>query len=558
VVAHYSGCQKVRMFNAPTFNIPLGSEVSGDDPLGLAPVNERLYGSVFPGINNVVRYIRVYSLLSWASWKFKEYLIKHPAGLSTEDVTNLYRQIHEKIELLITWSNNESGTIVGLVGTNRVFPDDDRLVNLCFEAFGSNEAAYMAAVQYRPSITNGLSFLQGAEHDTFICTHDGELLAKAVDDVLRSSSHYEWLSNITASKVRRSQVIELSPMLDLLKPSEQEKSIFLSRLIPEIDNAEDESLDANRRAGMILTLRAILSINTSNRQNKVVDIGASEAQIRAVMARGCGLDGNLLNLDGVDVTQAKWAVLQLRQYQRACYEAFYIGLEYVLSDLNNIADRSKTGVALLMGELCERAFESGKELVVKDLNQEVIKLQGEYETLYQAALVETKADVFSRRLELLDSDVEVSEEYGMPLLAHAIEGLVFCAKEVENLMLNKRMRPYLRLDEDKKSLASLPGLVSKFKDSPIREMVIHVVMRDVIDRHYEVVAMRSRNGDEKNRFRFIESDVGLRRYDDSRGLPSLNEAQDRLARALDLLEQCELLIRNDQGYILTAHGNRWT
>ena len=79
MVAHYSGCQKVRMFNAPTFNIPLGSEVSGDDPLGLAPVNERLYGSVFPGINNVVRYIRVYSLLSWASWKFKEYLIKHPA-----------------------------------------------------------------------------------------------------------------------------------------------------------------------------------------------------------------------------------------------------------------------------------------------------------------------------------------------------------------------------------------------------------------------------------------------------------------------------------------------
>ena len=85
-------------------------------------------------------------------------------------------------------------------------------------------------------------------------------------------------------------------------------------------------------------------------------------------------------------------------------------------------------------------------------------------------------------------------------------------------------------------------------------LVAHLVRIEVIDRHYQVVAMRSRSGDEKNRFRFVETEDGLRRFDESRDLPSIAEAQDRLARALDLLEQCDVLDRDEEGYVLTARG----
>ncbi|HUO44891.1 MAG TPA: hypothetical protein VMT94_08295 [Burkholderiales bacterium] len=140
----------------------------------LAPVNERLYGSVFPGINNVVRYIRIYSLLCWATWRFEDYLHKNASSLTTSEVTDLFKGMQEKVELLVTWANIGRNGVRGLVGTRRNFPNNNKQVALRFDAFGSNEAAYMSAVQYRPSITNGLGFLEIRQHDTFACTKVGE------------------------------------------------------------------------------------------------------------------------------------------------------------------------------------------------------------------------------------------------------------------------------------------------------------------------------------------------------------------------------------------------
>ena len=189
------------MLDAPTFNVPLSSEISGDDPLGLAPVNERLYGSVLPGINNVVRYIRIYALLCWATQRVEEHLKKNSNGLTTKQVTALFDGMREKVELLVTWANLDIKARGGLVGTLRKYPADERIVNLTFDAFGTNEAAYMSAVQYRPSVTNGLGFLEARAHDTFACTAAGRELADAIDAALRASPHYKWFANIKARTV---------------------------------------------------------------------------------------------------------------------------------------------------------------------------------------------------------------------------------------------------------------------------------------------------------------------------------------------------------------------
>ena len=53
------------MRDAPIYADAVQREVVGDDPLGLAPTNERLYNSAFPGFNNYVRHIRVYSAICW-------------------------------------------------------------------------------------------------------------------------------------------------------------------------------------------------------------------------------------------------------------------------------------------------------------------------------------------------------------------------------------------------------------------------------------------------------------------------------------------------------------
>jgi hypothetical protein len=542
------------MLDAPTFNIPLGSEISGDDPLGLAPVNERLYGSVLPGINNVVRYIRIYALLCWATQRAEEYLKKNSNGLTTKQVTALFDGMREKVELLVTWANMDIKARGGLVGTLRKYPADERIVNLTFDAFGTNEAAYMSAVQYRPSVTNGLGFLEARAHDTFACTAAGRELAYAIDAALLASPHYKWFANIKARTVRRAQVLELKRVLDLERPRRVEQEVFAAQLVPVTLEAEDVSLNANRRAGMVLALRAVAATNSMNRQRKRSPVGSSEGDVRAAMARGCAADGTLLDLAGIEKAQAKWAVLQLRQYQRACVEAFYVGLEYLLSGQVVLQDRSITGVADYMGLLAEQTFKKGARLTIGDLERKTRALQGKHGSLYQAALVEARADVFERRRILLESDPEVSDGSGTPLLGEAVSGLVYCAVEARNLGALERMRAYLALDPDKLPLAAMPHLIDRYQARPVREFVAHIVRNDVIDRHYQVVAMRSRSADEKNRFRFVETEGGLRRFDESRNLPGLAEAQDRLARALDLLEQCDLLAREEEGYVLTGRG----
>jgi hypothetical protein len=306
---------------------------------------------------------------------------------------------------------------------------------------------------------------------------------------------------------------------------------------------------------MVLALRAVAAANAMNRRRKRARVGASEREIRTAMARGCAADGTVLDLAGIEKAQAKWAVLQLRQYQRACVEAFYVGLEYVLSGEVALQDRSINGVAEYMGVLAEETFTRGVRLIVGDLEKEIRSLQGSHASLYQAALAKPEADVFQLREDLLDSELDVLEGSGMPLLGEAVSGLVFCAVEARNLATEERMRSYLALDPDKLPLAALPPLINQYRSHPVRELVAHMVRIEVIDRHYQVVAMRSRSADEKNRFRFVETEDGLRRFDESRDLPLITEAQDRLARALDLLEQCDILERDEGGYVLMGRGS---
>ena len=64
--------------DAPFFVDPVAPQNSGVDFLGLAAVGERLIGIALPGINNVTRYVRAYSMASWTAWKFDQLLGRAP------------------------------------------------------------------------------------------------------------------------------------------------------------------------------------------------------------------------------------------------------------------------------------------------------------------------------------------------------------------------------------------------------------------------------------------------------------------------------------------------
>ena len=112
------------------------------------------------------------------------------------------------------------------------------------------------------------------------------------------------------------------------------------------------------------------------------------------------------------------------------------------------------GAPVLGGHDFDRGVGVGEELI-RDL-------PGKQPSLYLAALKESEADVFECRRELPDTEIEVLNGKEMPLLAQALQGLVFCAIEAGNLAADNSMQPYLGLDDDKRALAKMPELVARF------------------------------------------------------------------------------------------------
>src|SRR5438132_6891848 len=103
------------------------SDAGGGDPLGNALVNEMLYRSTFPGINNVVRYIRVYSAICWMVRQIKATAERKP----DEDLVALSSAGLEKIQLLLTWYNVRQG-VRNLAGGGRLYPHGEQRVKLSF------------------------------------------------------------------------------------------------------------------------------------------------------------------------------------------------------------------------------------------------------------------------------------------------------------------------------------------------------------------------------------------------------------------------------------------
>jgi hypothetical protein len=538
----------------------------GIDPLDNSYFIEALYRSTFPGINNVVQFIRVYSAICWMVRNIDQ-TAKRKKNV---DIAVLSRSGLEKIQLLLSWYNVKRG-VKGLAGGRRMYPSGSKKVVLSSatlvgradsnaleedpEHEPSKGAFFIQADQYSPSLFNGMPFLvKTAIDDAYALTRAGEELADGYELAVTDHRWRDWLANPEKLRVSNDEVNEMGEMLDLRNPSEFEIEAFVAQYYPENNEAATGPNWENRKQGLTLAMRALQAEMAGARAagQKGVTINA----IRHAMARGFAQDGQPVDFAGHEAIQAWWANLQLRQYLRAAHETLlrlcesWVHRAYQKNWPRGISDCAQ-GVADDLTAVLPKHHQTSVRSLVDDL----ASLQGNASSLYEAGSsmgVESRIETLRETLE-----VHANFKHGSPeeriALRDAYIALVYCACEAKNFSRNDD----IQLDDkaEKFSPARLTKLVDDHLDATPEQFLAHVVRHHVLLQHFRVVQERSHDGG--NRFRLLNGDHGLERMSSRGNFARVSFLADRLRNAILLLAQCGLLSQPQEGYFkLTAEGNR--
>jgi hypothetical protein len=520
-------------------------------------VNERLYNAVYPGVNNVVRYIKVYSSLCWVVNQVERYFQKHQSELSKGDAVRIANEAYEKVQLILTWINKEKGH-TQLAGTGRQFPSDDQKIRLVFETFRQSSASLLEAVSYRPSLTTGLGFLERKTDGTYACTKAGLALASAFDADARTSSKYRWLSDVTLLNSKRSSVFELESVFDVSAATEAEQSAFNAQFFPSSNLDEYDQLTHNRWLSLHLTLRAVQACCRTNRSNGGGSF-ATEEEVRACMASGRTKMGGTLDCRGVESVQVWWSVLQLRQLHRLALDLLFSCTEQWLSD-NNVVLKSATldECTAALGSSALTGLNDEYSKSVSSLQELFIEAQGTHSTLYVAAANADQEDDTANLFRYIEELNQASFDFGdggeNETVSSAYVALIFCATEAHNLFQDPESRAALLRDQDQCSLFSLSKLVERMKEASPQQFVAYLIKHWVVLRHFQIVCDRSQNADGKNRFRFVLGENGLERFNPAVRVTEPAFAQDKLKHILFLCHQGGLLDEKEGSYKLTPHG----
>jgi len=504
-----------------------------------------------------VRYIRVYSAICWMVGRIDEFLRANAKSLTTVAAKQVSDAALEKIQLMLSWANQGKGRLQ-LAGSSRQFPADDTSVRLRFEEFGSSRANLLDAVAYRPSITRGLGFLELRTNAMYGCTSAGTALALAFDLQAQESSAYTWLADVKALQANRPIVLELEDVLDVGRPSKAEQQAFLQRFFPVLGEGVLDQTTQNRWLSLQLVLRSVNAVCRKPRSGAKARGWASEDDIRACMARA-RVNGVRVPLARVQTVQAWWAVLQLAQLQRLALDSLFCAVEYWLRDKtgapSTIADCAH-GIAHGALVHLPARYHGNVEATVRAFRSVQRSSASQYEAASRPSAAGKVADIFQRTSALKADEPEFDAKGGNSSAANAYVALVHCAVEASNLIKHEETRAVLLRDGTMCSLKALSELVERMKRELPEAFIAYVVEHWVILRHFVVVADRSDQGDEKNRFRFCRGENGLEPFDPALVPQPPAFAQDRLAHMLILMQQSGLLQYADgRGYRLTAYGS---
>ncbi|WMY07290.1 hypothetical protein [Paraburkholderia phenoliruptrix] len=558
------------MLTNPTY-VPAVPDMDAADPLGTGALIEMFYRSIFPGINNVVAHVRIYSAICWMVGRIEE----TAAEIPSVDMLALSKTGLEKIQLLLTWYNRQN--VVGMAGANRDFPTDNSRRTLSFTEIATAKVARILAedpgatitdlgvqflyeLQYEPSLTGGLGFLERHPEvrDTYRLTAAGRKLADEYDKVIRGSMWYDWLADLNKVTTRFEEVQEMGDLLDVRTPSPGERRVFASAYYPVTKDDVTGSRVQYRCKGVTLLLRAL---EAEQAMRDPGTLGVDVEALRTTMARGTTLQGVPVNLQGLEEFQGWWMNLLLHELIRLSLDTLSRNVAVWIYDatLLELPRRDIAMCAEQLGERMESALPDKFRSDVRSYAAHLDMLRGATaETFYAAsvAVPELRVDMqLERLLKVSNFDKETEEE--REALVEAYRSLVFCAVEARQLVSNPHVEQ-IDLRNDRLPLAVLRGVLSDFEDDRPAAFFAHIIQFYVVLLHFNVVRERTARRDANNRFIFTIGEDGLEQVTTKGVFPGvgLGAARNRLRQALVILAQCGFVESRDgaSSFVLTDAG----
>lgn len=525
--------------DAPFLISPAPITARGVDFLGMAQDNFNLMDACIPGMNNNNIAVRPYSLMCWAHWRFRESWQSQQKRPSEKDL----QRFREKTESLFLWSHKLHEATLHMPGSAAKVPKANAAgeVKLDFKSWSRKAAntSYMAAAQYRPSITAGLGFLRNETRSFFKMTPSGEALAMALDEVLRKNSAYSLLTDLFAEKATEDEAERLFRSWNVSATSQKEARIFAKALYDEEScpgAADEKKRDPLARRSAFI--RLILDVIGAN------DAAESSEALRHRLAFGRLGDGRLLKLaDGPLAQSQRWYLLQLRQAQRQAMESLLAWVENRMLDDDLVAPEAfwqRVAEECADEENAVHRWKSIEHGIRSCLPARCNSLES-----YSAYLYE-KQDIMSF----------IKEAYDLAELTRA--GEQTSADCLHLLIVLERLLSWVPAGsflEREMGLYSTPyrlpltqwrATVNKYFYRCPAELLEHVIKSQVLSQHFAVATQRHETG--KPRLRIAVEEEGFRPLVTSAMQP--RPTKDRLEALLSLLTSCRMVKETDEGYSL--------
>ncbi|MFM0173656.1 hypothetical protein PQR33_30510 [Paraburkholderia sediminicola] len=566
------------MLDAPQY-VPIPERSRSQDPLGLGSANMALYRDVFPGMNNRVRYIRVYSAICWMVGRLWESLDNEA---EPEDIEEAFACGLEKIQLLLVWANKIWG-VKSLPGIERIWPLNNETGILRYremptraartrldedEDASAAGATLLDPNEYSPSATNGFQFLTRDDElaEVYHLTPGGERLAEAFAEHLRGTvcKRKGWFEDPFESEIKENELNNYYELLRLDAPTPKEREAFTANYFPthftEAPSGVPLRADRFARAqGLTLVLRALQAEEAAaGAPGAYIDVN----RIRHTMARGAGSDGIPLELGDVRDVQRKWCSLQVRQYLklaletlfRACelkiYQAVVKSFQYSESGERTHLSRSIEDIAARVGGLARDNLlkEAPSPHTVGGLLKAIDAARGNSASLYLAGVENPRVDIETTMAELQrDARFTKAKGYEGRAVANAFFAVLWCASEAAHL-------PEQSLFEhgDMLPLSTLRRLIEAYVDAPVEELVTMLVRDYVVNLHFDVVRTRAEDDVRagkmpKDRYRILLGDQGLERnMAGNQNLSNPRMLEDTLLHVLYLLAQLGLIKQSEK------------
>lgn len=278
----------------------------GVDPLGLRQINFDLMDQVFPGINNIARHIRPFSVVTWA-WR-RAATIADQHGQTLVPVSVL-RDFVDRIEVVFAWSQF-------LRDPECVLPGRDVLAPLLHRAeyeFGGDEwerrktaraysTALSAPINYGPALKT-FGWLQADPSGALVATAAVQEALAAMDEAMGPYLDHPVFSSFGEVGVSGTDVGKWAEAWRLDRPTKSEKLAMAETMAGDL-------APRCRREGVALVVAV----------SKHLGGAPSDQSLRRAM---CGPPNDFRAPPALEQAAKAWRVTQNRQAFRLALEALF-------------------------------------------------------------------------------------------------------------------------------------------------------------------------------------------------------------------------------------------